>query len=66
MGASDVRRLPSHPMPLFQLRSPPNLDRARGDQDGRHVGMGAVLVVAMVASAVMWALVIRYLLTLWV
>jgi hypothetical protein len=53
-------------MPLFQLRSPPNLDRARGDQDGRHVGLGAVLVVAMVASAVMWALVIRYLLTLWV
>jgi len=53
-------------MPLFQLRSPPNLDSARDDRNGRHVGLGAVLVVAMVASAVMWALVIRFLLTLWI
>ena len=46
-------------------RAPKPLDSAIGKQQPRRVGLGAVLIVAMVGCVVMWALVLRFLLGLW-
>ena len=46
-------------------RAPKPVDSAVGKQQPRRVGLGAVLIVAMVACTVLWALVLRFLLGLW-
>jgi hypothetical protein len=51
-------------MEFLQFRPQPKLRDT--ERQPRHVGAGAVLLVAVVACAVLWALVLRFLMQLWI